>query len=739
VCMLLEFLCDVKTTSSLFYRSEHEYAKLNSEHCRLQAVLTTTEQSYTGTKLELQHVSSKLARLEKTKGDLSNRFSILTEKMKMINQSCEQQEQEISTYKQKVGNLEQERSDLSVNLSTLQQSTHSKSQAYSAKISQLQTNLNSLKAEKEALENKISVLEVTLENTQSEGNDLAKKLTTSENKREQLVAQFQQVDALCKEVQTKYARLLGALQGTLGLQVVATDGNTDQTDEDDVTKVIQSAPPVGAESGVGTSLTSEMSFTPSSPVRSSLPVQLPMSSPNKLAVMQLDAGSIKEAILSIQKQLMAAEQAKEEAVFNGNNMERKIQFLEVEKQRLELSLKETRASLVQLQEIYDAVKKAKEQTDSSLVIKVDTLKRMEGRQAELERQVQVQEQQISSDKVAKQISDSKLQRVNQTQVQSHAENEQLKKKLGDFEVANNDLRSQVNKLRSELLQIQSTRAAKEAEIDRLKQQLYTSQQLNQESGVKLQSLQQRVSLLDSSVMYSHSNENRLDEELKNLEERYGIALAEKKELEMKANELQIVLAAGQREKEALELELQNLSHAQRQNETLNHSWSDRCMELEKKMSDEVITQSQLATELQKMKTEAYHKEQDFSQLQEQIANLKEEKSTLNSRIESLQASLKATEKSKQVTQELCVTLEKEIERLKKQQKSYQKENAQLKQRLEEAKNNQKTLDHLLLSNQKQRASLDVTLASATKERSSLQQRVLDLQASQEERDRDHLL
>ena len=43
------------------------------------------------------------------------------------------------------------------------------------------------------------------------------------------------------------------------------------------------------------------------------------------------------------------------------------------------------------------------------------------------------------------------------------------------------------------------------------------------------------------------------------------------------------------------------------------------MELEKKMSDEVITQSQLATELQKMKTESYRKEQDFSRLQEQIA------------------------------------------------------------------------------------------------------------------------
>jgi len=723
----------------VFYRSEHEYAKLNSEHCRLQAILTTTEQSYTGTKLELQHVSSKLARLEKTKGDLSNRFSILTEKMKLINQSCEQQEQDISTYKQKIGNLEKERSDLSVNLSTLQQSTHSKGQAYSAKISQLQTTLNSLKIEKETLENKISVLEVTLENTQTESNDLAKKLTTSENKREQLVAQFQQVDALCKEVQTKYARLLGALQGTLGLHVVATDGSTDQADGGDVTKVIQSAPPAGAESGVGASLTSEMSFTPSSPVRSGVLVQLPITSPNKLAVMQLDAGSIKEAILSMQKQLMAAEQAKEEALFNGNNMDRKIQFLEVEKQRLDLSLKETRSSLVQLQESYDALKKAKEQTDSSLAIKVDTLRRMEGRQAELEKQVQAQEQQISSDKIAKQISDSKLQRVSQTQVQSGAENEQLRKKLGDFEVANNDLQSQVNKLKSELLQIQSTRAAKEAEIDRLKQQLYTSQQLNQESVVKLQTLQQRVSLLDSSVMYSHSNESRLDEELKNVEERYGIALAEKKELEMKANELQMALAAGQREKEALELELQNLSHTQQQNETLNRSWSDRCMELEKKMSDEVITQSQLATELQKMKTESYRKEQDFSRLQEQIANLKEEKSSLNSRIESLQASLKATEKSKQVTQELCVTLEKEIERLKKQQKSYQKENAQLKQRLEEAKNNQKTLDHLLLSNQKQRASLDVTLASATKERSSLQQRVLDLQASQEERDRDHLL
>ena len=162
------------------------------------------------------------------------------------------------------------------------------------------------------------------------------------------------------------------------------------------------------------------------------------------------------------------------------------------------------------------------------------------------------------------------------------------------------------------------------------------------------------------------------------------------------------------------------------------------MELEKKVSDEAITKNQLTAELQKMKTMAYHKEEDFAKLQSHITTLKEEKVSLTSRMEGLQASLKATEQSKQVTQELCTTLEKEIDRLKKQQKSYQKENAQLKQRLEEAKNNQKTLDNLLLSNQKQRASLDVTLASATKEKSTLQQQLLDLHASQEERDRDHL-
>jgi len=725
------------------YRSEHDYAKLNGEHCKLQAVLTTTEQSYTGTKLELQHVTSKLAQLEKHKADLSNRYTILTDKMKLINQSCEQRDQEISTYKQKVGNLEKERSDLSVNLTSLQQSAYSKGQAYTAKVSQLQTNLNTVKTEKEALENKLSLLEVALETTQTEGNELARKLSTSESKREQLSVQFQQVDSLCKEVQTKYACLLGALQGTLGLQVVATEGSVDQAGEDkgsDITKVIQSAPLVDTESGVGTSLTSEVSsFVPSSPIKSALPMQPPMSSPSKLAVMQLDASSIKEAILTIQKRLLAAEQAKEEALFNGTNMERKIQFLEVEKQQLELSLKETRASLVQLQEVFDTVKKSKEQTETTLKIKEEAIKKIEGRQNELERQVQIQEQQISSDKIAKQISDSKLQRFSQTQVQSDAENEQLKKKLGNIEVASNGLQSQVNKLRSELLQIQSTRAAKEAEIDRLKQQLYTSQQLNQESNIKIQSLLQRVSLLDSSFAHSQSNEGRMDEELKKLEERYGIALAEKKELEMKANELQMALAAGQKEKENLELELQKLSHAQHQNETLNRSWSERCMELEKKVTDEAITQSQLTAELQKMKTMAYHKEEDFSRLQSQITSLTEEKLSLTSRIESLQASLKATEKSKQVTQELCATLEKEIDRLKKQQKSYQKENAQLKQRLEAAKNNQKTLDSLLLSNQKQRASLDVTLASATKERSSLQQQVLDLQASQDERDRDHLM
>ena len=724
----------------LLCRSEHDYAKLNNEHCRLQTMLTTTQQSYTGTKLELQHVTSKLARLEKNKGDLSNHVSTLTEKMKLINQSCEHRDQEITTYKQKIGNLERERSDLSVNLSSLQQSTYSKGQAYTAKVSQLQTDLNTVKAEKEALENKISLLEVALETTQTEGNELSRKLSTSEGKREQLSAQFQQVDALCKEVQTKYARLLGALQGTLGLQVVATEGSVDQTDEgkgSDITKVIQSAPPIDKESGVGTSITSEISsFVSSSPIR---PVQPPMSSPSKLAIMQLDASSIKEAILTIQKRLLAAEQAKEEALFNGTNMERKIQFLEVEKQQLELSLKETRAGLLQLQEVHDTVKKSKEHAEINLKIKEEAMRRMEGRQDELERQVQLQEQQISSDKIAKQISESKLQCFSHTQVHTDAENEQLKKKLGDTEIIQKDLQSQVNRLRSELTMIQSTRAAKEAEIDRLKQQLYTSQQLNQESNVKIQSLLQRVSLLDSSFTHSHSNEGRLDDELKSLEERYGIALAEKKELEMKANELQMALVAGQKEKEALELELQRLSHTQHQNETLNRSWSERCMELEKKVSDEAITKSQLTTELQKMKMMAHHKEENFSQLQSHIANLKEEKLSLTSRIESLQASLKATEKSKQVTQELCATLEKEIDRLKKQQKTYQKENAQLKQRLEEAKNNQKTLDNLLLSNQKQRASLDVTLASTTKEKSSLQQQVIDLQASHEEKDRDHLL
>ena len=725
------------------HRSEHDYAKLNNEHCRLQTELTTTQQSYNGTQLELQHVSSKLARLEKSKGDLSNHVSTLTEKMKMINMSCEQRDQEISTYKQKVDNLERERSDLSVNLTSLQQSTYSKGQAYTAKVSQMQTDLNTMKAEKEALENKISLLEVSLETTQTEGNDLARKLSTSEGKREQLSSQFQQVDALCKEVQSKYARLLGALQGTLGLQVVATEGSVDQTDEgrgSDMTKVIQSAPPVDKESGVGTSLTSEVSsFMPSSPYGSALPVQPPMSSPSKLAVMQLDASSIKEAILTIQKRLLAAEQTREEALFNGTNMERKIQFLEVEKQQLESSLKETRASLVQLQEVYDTVKKSREQAETTLKIKEEAIKRLQARQDELERQVQIQEQQISSDKVARQISESKLQRFSQTQVQSDAENEQLKKKLGDVEIGKKELQSQVSKLRSELLQIQSMRAAKEAEIDRLKQQLYTSQHLNQESNTKVESLLRRVSLLDSSFTHSQSNEGRLDEELKELEERYGIALAEKKELEMKANELQMALTAGQKEKEVLEMELQRLSHSQRHNESLNRSWSERCMELEKKVSDEAITKSQLTTELQKMKTMAYQKEEDFSHLQVQIANLKEEKMSLTSRLESLQVSLKAIEKSKQVTQELCTTLEKEIDRLKKQQRSYQKENAQLKQRLEEAKNNQKTLDNLLLSNQKQRASLDVTLASATKEKSSLQQQVLDLQASHKEKDRDHLL
>lgn len=725
------------------HRSEHDYAKLNSEHCRLQTVLTTTEQSYTGTKLELQHATRKLAQLEKNKGDLSSRFNVLTEKMKLINQSCEQRDQEISTYKQKIENLEKERSNLNVNLTSLQQSTYSKGQAYTAKVSQLQTDLNTVKTEREALENKISLLEVTLETAQTEGNEISRKLATSESKREQLFAQFQQVDTLCKEVQTKYARLLGALQGTLGLQVVATEGNTDQTDEgrvSDITKVIQSAPVVDVESGVGVSLTSEgSSFVPFSPANPSVPVQPPMSSPSKLAVMQLDASSIKEAILTIQKRLLAAEQAKEEALFKGTNMERKIQFLEVEKQQLELSLKETRANLVQLQEVYDTIKKSKDQAETTLHIKAEAIKKMEGRQGELERQVQIQEQQISSDKIAKQISDSKLQRFSQTQMQVDAENEQLKKKLSNVEMVKNNLQAQVNKLKSELLQIQSTRAAKEADIDRLKQQLYTSQQLGQESNVKVQSLLQRVSLLDSSFAYSQSNEGRLDEELRKLEERYGIALAEKKELEIKASELQMALAAGQKEKEALELELQKLSHSQRQNETLSRSWSERCMELEKKVTDEAITQSQLAAELEKMKMMAYHKEEDFARLQSQIASLKEEKLSLTSRIESLQASLNATEKSKQVTQELCATLEKEIDRLKKQQKGYQKENAQLKQRLEAAKNNQKTLDSLLLSNQKQRASLDVTLASATKEKSSLQQQVFDLQASQEERDRDHLL
>ena len=80
-----------------------------------------------------------------------------------------------------------------------------------------------------------------------------------------------------------------------------------------------------------------------------------------------------------------------------------------------------------MQEDHDSVKKLKEKGETSLRLKEETVKRMENRLDELERQVQFQDQQITSDKIAKQISESKLQRFNQSQMHSDAENEQLKK------------------------------------------------------------------------------------------------------------------------------------------------------------------------------------------------------------------------------------------------------------------------------------------------------------------------
>ena len=328
-------------------RMEQMHAKLVSEHATLQATLTSSENQNSSLHHELKSALEKVSHLQEQKEGLARTLESVENRLKVVRKSCELKETELDNYRQKASSLEKEKNELSLNLKKLQESCRLRGRVDAAKLSECQSQVSELQSTKSSLQDKVSFFETTLKTSQQQCSDLGSKLTASSQQVASLTSQLNHTGCLHKDLQTKYVKLLGVLEVTLGLTPVEDSeepvpgltfpARAELTKSPSPVKVkdrsLDSSSHFStslAESGVGTSFASPH-------LQSSLggthgfDSLCRAKSPSKLSEMKLDAESIRDAILQLQKRLIAAERSKEEALSSATTLEKKIQLMEEEK------------------------------------------------------------------------------------------------------------------------------------------------------------------------------------------------------------------------------------------------------------------------------------------------------------------------------------------------------------------------------------------------------------------------
>lgn len=384
-----------------------------------------------------------------------------------------------------------------------------------------------------------------------------------------------------KDVQSKYARLLGILQGTLGLEigppaaVIPEELDGSASFDQNAARVIHSTrftpqkasrkTAFSPESGLGASFfgsQTSLTTTPQGP-----PTQQnswsagSLTSPSQPRTVQLDEDLVKEAILGMQRKLIATERARDEALSHGRTLDKQVKKLESEKSAFELKLSELRATVQSLQDKHDQVSLERDRAELSASSSQIAVKESEQRSKELADQVQYLEAKSATQSMTQQMNESCIRKHQQTESELLAEKKRILELMQVAEEEKAAAQSAVAHLKKERAAFQSAKLSQDAQVTLLQQKLASTQQQVQETTEQMCRVQEALKVADGEVEMHASAEKQLQQQAVELNEQLCAVREENARLEGGIEDLQLSLTAVKKEKETLEDRLRLLQQS----------------------------------------------------------------------------------------------------------------------------------------------------------------------------------
>lgn len=715
--------------------AEQAHAKLVTEHTSLQSSFTSSEKQITSLQLELTSALAMVKELNKTKEELTDTLAKLENELKIVSEKCQLKEQEVVTFQLRATSLEREKHKVDDNLKKIQEQAKMQGRVDAIKQSEYEENILDLKTLRDNLQDKLTSLEIALDSSQADCLEADSRLSAVSKQTASVKAQLKRNTTLCKDLQAKYAQLVGVLEGTLGVTPSIEEENTDYvfSPSAPATSINFSLSESRPESGFGDSVGSP---TPS--IENSFNGEFDddcarNESPSKLSKHKLDSNAVRDAILDLQKKLMAAETSKHEVVSNAADLQKSVLRLTEEKSSLEARLKSLRSSLISLQTSFDSVSRQRDQAELSLKLKATTISDQQRHEKDLKHKVLELKGQLEYDRAAKEESEIRLKQCVHTQVNIEMDRNKHETRARDLQLQRHQLEEEIVKTKTKFSQLESVQVTKDMEISCLQQKLVTSQHLYQQTEEQLKSLKEANRNLGTSCELSQDSERRLLEKIQQQETKLMQAVSEKTTLENKTVSLQESFDLVKKEKEILEDDLRVLTRNQLESDTKCIHLQEKVKELSVSLSDEEVSKAQLSTQLQSVEMKLQEQEGGNQQIECRLSDLLREKVEMSIRLRQLEGDLDTVTKEKNIVHNLCGTLEAEIDHLKKNLQELRTEHALLKGDFQETALQNSRLDAIIANQQRQKQELDQTLVTSSKHSIELMKTVRGLKESMTEK------
>ena len=708
--------------------TEQAHAKLVSEHTYLQSSFTSSEKQITTLQLELNSALAMVKELNKTKEELTDTLAKLENELKIMSEKCQLKEKEVASFQLRASSLEREKHELDVNLRNIQEQAEMRDRVDAVKQSEYEATIFDLKTLCDNLQEKLTSLELALDSSQADCLEADSRLSVVSRQTASVKAQLKQNTALCKDLQAKYAQLVGVLEGTLGVTPSIEDDYVFSPSVPATTfnlSLSQSRP----ESGFGGSICSPTPSIDNSFNGEFVDDCTHSESPSKLSKHKLDSNAVRDAILDLQKRLMAAESSKHEAVSSAADLQKSVLQLREEKSSLDARLKSLRFSLVSLQTSFDSVSRQRDQAEVSLKLNATTISDQQRHERDLQHKVLELKEQLECDRAAKEESESRSKQCVRTQVNIELDRNKLETKARELELQRRQLEEEIVKTKTKFSQLETVLVTKDVDISRLQQNLMTSHHSHQQTEEQVKSLKEANKNLGTSYKLSQDSEKRLLEKIQQQETNLIQAQSEKMTLEEETVCLQECLDMVKKEKEFLEDDLRLLTHSQLESDTERVCLQEKVKELNVSLSDEEVTKVQLSTQLQSVEMKLQEQEGDNQQIACHLSDLLSEKLEMSVRLRQLEGDLDAVTKEKHIVHDLCGSLEAEIDHQKKSLHDLRTEHAQLKGDFQETALQNSRLDAIIANQQRQKQELDQTLVTSSKHSVELMKTVRELKES----------